>query len=114
MSRYKKIEEIKDDIETFEKTCSQSLDELIITLIREKDATIERWKTEAENQRVFWREHFYSIFQSAKEAIREDAITEFANRLKERMREVYPADIYDSDIDHIANEMKEENDEKKS
>jgi hypothetical protein len=30
-------------------------------------------------------------------------------KLKERMREVYPADIYDSDIDQIANELKGEN-----
>ena len=65
--------------------------------IAEKDAEIERLKK--------LHEGFTTKFKAEFKA---DAISEFAERLKERMREVYPADIYDSDIDQIAYELKGE------
>ena len=69
----------------------------IAAQFREKDAEIERLKK--------LHEGFATKFKAEFKA---DAITEFVEKLKERMREVYPADIYDSDIDQIACELKGE------
>ena len=81
----------------------------LVEQIEKKDAEIERWKTEAENQSVWWRDNFHSVFQSAKETIRAKAITEFAERLKahECLPE-YPWNepfVLARDIDQIAKEM---------
>ena len=51
-------------------------------VILKKDAEIERLKSEAENQSVLWRDHFHSVFQSAKETIRAEAIAEFVAELE--------------------------------
>lgn len=72
-----------------------------LALLREKDAEIERLTEENKSL----RDNTEVIIEMVTIA-RAEAITEFAERLKARMREVYPADIYDSDIDQIAKEMK--------
>ena len=93
-------------IEHLEKTMKDSIlsnTELLKNLnrlVEEKDAEIERLKK--------LHEGFATKFKAEFKA---DAISEFVDRLKERMREVYPADIYDSDIDEIAKEIKGELDE---
>ena len=76
--------------------CVHRLNKDALALLREKDAEIERLKK--------LHEGFATKFKAEFKA---DAITEFVEKLKERMREVYPADIYDSDVDQIANELKE-------
>ena len=78
-----------------------------LALLREKDAEIERLTKERDRAQAICVE-MGKLNQAEIAIARTDAITEFAERLKERMRQVYPADIYDSDIDQIANELKEE------
>lgn len=68
----------------------------IAAQFREKDAEIESLH------------HNLEVAIEMANLIRADVISEITERLKERMLEVYPADIYDSDIDQIANELKEE------
>ena len=80
---------------------------IVLSQLREKDAEIERLTKERDRAQAICVE-MGKLNQAEIAIARTDAITEFAERLKERMREVYPADIYDSDIDQIANELKEE------
>ena len=89
--------------------------QLQITIMK-KNAEIERCKTEAENQSILWRDHFHSIFKSAKETARADAINEFAGMLKYTLciNNEENTDFFDyaytlETIDKIAKEMKENN-----
>ena len=86
----------------FEMECHREFIPDVLALLREKDAEIERWKTEAENQSILWRDRFHSVFQSVKETIRADAITEFADKAKKRLPVISP-----SVFDQIAKEMME-------
>ena len=95
-----------------------------LALLREKDAEIERLTAENEfhkseieemskdrlelHKAIARMKKYDGQWKKDLETARADAITEFAEKLKERMREVYPADIYDSDIDQIAYELKGE------
>lgn len=46
-------------------------------------AEIERLKSECGNQSTLWKHNFESIFETAKETVREEAIKELAEKLKE-------------------------------
>jgi hypothetical protein len=82
--------------------------------IHERDSEIEKWKAECENQSVLWRDHFESIFESAKETVRAEAIKEFAERLKKRLENgpfwdwSYEYITMFNDIEEIEKEMTEE------
>lgn len=54
----------------------------IYQLYFEQQAKIERLVAECGNQSTLWRQNFESIFETAKETIKSEAIKEFAERLK--------------------------------
>lgn len=83
--------------------------------IHERDSEIEKWKAECENQSVLWRDHFESIFESAKETVRAKAIKEFAERVKDKVDDpwLYNGSFIDSIIDEVDDLVKEMTEEKK-
>ena len=92
--------------------CFAEIGKDLVDLINRQKAEIERWQEECGKQSVLWSKHFESIFESAKEVVRAEAITEFEERLKDRYADS-PADSYTtievlfSRIDQTAKEMKE-------
>lgn len=62
--------------------CISNLRNDALDLINRQKAEINRWESECGKQSVLWRSHFESIFETAKETIRAEAIKEFAERLK--------------------------------
>lgn len=97
-----------------------------LALLREKDAEIERLNKELDGQFEKWKiladkteRHYGELYEEAKQVVRADAITEFA----ERVKEVVYGDclieghtyyvINAASIDQIAKEMKEKHDESK-
>lgn len=75
-------------------------------------AEIERWRTECGNQSTLWSKHYESIFETAKETIKAEAIKEFEERLKERKYQSsdwshgeHTFVVEDDDIDDLVKEM---------
>ena len=62
-------------------SCNTMLDALDV-ILRQK-AEIERLQEECGKQSVLWSKHYESIFESAKEVVRAEALTDFAERLCE-------------------------------
>ena len=72
--------------------CITKLCEKALALLREKDAEIERLTKELDGQFEKWKilsektEKLYAdLYQDAKQVVRAEAITEFAERLKAKM-----------------------------
>ena len=78
-----------------------------IKLINRQKAEIERLEAECGNQSTLWSQHYESIFETAKETIKAEAVKEFAERLKEKERPTFPLamviDVYE--IDNLVKEM---------
>ncbi len=55
-----------------------------LSLIKELTEENERWKAEAENQSIFWRQHFESIYESAKETVKENTVRKMLEMVKRR------------------------------
>ena len=54
----------------------------VLDLINRQKAEIERLRDECGNQSTYWSKHYESIFETAKDVIKAEAIKEFAERLK--------------------------------
>lgn len=67
-------------------------------------AEIEKWKAECGNQSTLWSQHYESIFETAKETIKSEAIKEFAEKVYDEITE---AIINNSDV--IENRVKKHN-----
>lgn len=63
--------------------CIEGLPTLALDLINRQKAEIERLQEECGKQSVLWSKHYESIFESAKEVVRAEALTDFAERLCE-------------------------------
>ena len=50
--------------------------------IKELTEENERWRAEAENQSILWRQHFESIYESAKVTLKADTVRKMQERLK--------------------------------
>ncbi len=104
--------------------CKKELEEMSDDILDSVRAERDRYKAESEQYQTEMLKRSEEIERVEKDFwgsqadikmrladARAEAITEFAEKLKERMREAYPADIYDSDIDQISNELKGERNE---
>ena len=80
----------------------------VLDLINRQKAEIDKWKDECGNQSVLWARNYESIFETAKETIRAEAITEFEERLKDKSyTNNYCEEVVRmKDVDQIAKEMK--------
>lgn len=54
--------------------CLDKLNHSLLDLINRQQAEIERLVAECGNQSTLWRQHFESIFETAKETIKSEAI----------------------------------------
>lgn len=72
-----------------------------LDLINRQKEKIERLRAESGNQSTLWSQHYESLFETAKETIKVEAIKEFAERLKTDYGEF----VYLGDIDNLVKEM---------
>ena len=81
----------------------------VLALIKELTEENERWKAEAENQSILWRQHFESIYESAKKTLKADTVRKMHSEIEKRCIKggIYPAFVK-STIDQIAKEMLED------
>lgn len=85
-----------------------------LDLINRQKAEIERSIDECGKQSILWKQHFESIFETAKETARDEAIREFAERLKQQRMNVrghagcIESIVLVKEIDQIAKEMTED------
>jgi exonuclease VII large subunit len=107
----------------YETPCEAYLAKAALALLREKDAEIERLKEQqkridegfdevirASAQEVEgWKRHFESYYETTKETIRAEAITEFAERIVKAIHPEYPLSV--CQVYQIAKELKGANDD---
>ena len=74
-----------DNCPQHSRTCVDDLLHQSLDLINRQKAEIERWRTECGNQSTLWSKHYESIFETAKETIKAEAIKEFAERVREEL-----------------------------
>lgn len=65
------------------KGCRAELIAKALDLIKRQKAEIERLQKECGNQSTLWSKHFESIFETAKETIKAEAVREFAEKIYE-------------------------------
>ena len=84
-----------------------------LSLIKELTEENERLRAEAENQSILWKQHFESIYETAKETVRADTVRKMQERLKAEVHENVMGRkfimLYVEDIDQIAKELEGEN-----
>lgn len=92
--------------------CSDGLAKASLDHINRQKAEIERLRTECGNQSTLWSRHYESLFETAKETIKVEAIKEFAERLKEHKYQSsdwshgeHPFVVEEIDIDNLVKEM---------
>ena len=103
--------------------CLRQRDRDVLALIKRQREEIEKLIDECGSQSVLWRDHFASIYETAKETIkaearaeaRAEAIREFAERIKEQSYESidwshgeHPLVCEFEIVEEIAEEMTEE------
>ena len=93
--------------------CADQLKWAALVLIEKQKAEIERLIEECGKQSVLWRKHFESIFETAKETTRAEAVKEVVERLMTRAYVPKPYGygmVVDAlEIAHLAEEFKEGN-----
>ena len=68
----------------YESRKETSLEEVLELRLKVDELTEEneRWRAEAENQSILWRQHFESIYESVKETLKADTVRKMQERLK--------------------------------
>ena len=52
-----------------------------LSLIKELTEENEKWRTEAENQSILWKQYFKSIYETAKETVIADTVRDYREQL---------------------------------
>ena len=90
--------------------CSRQAMSGALALIRELTEENERLRAEAENQSVLWKQHFESIYETAKGTVKADTVRKMQERLKKAFNfghTIFEKSICDI-IDQVAKELLEE------
>ena len=70
-----------DELNQDEVNRAITMREKVLQIIEGKQLEVEKLMNECGNQGILWKQHFESIFESAKEVIKIEATKEFADRL---------------------------------
>ena len=78
-----------------------------IGIIEQLTEENERLRAEAENQSILWKQHFESIYETAKETLKADTVRKMVEKITEHATNGYPRKVRLDVIDQIAKEMEE-------
>ena len=86
--------------------CRKALMEYALSLINELTEENERLINECGNQSILWRQHFNSLYETAKYTLKADTVREMQTEIEARCIKggIYPAFVKRT-IDRIAEEM---------
>ena len=103
-----------EDCPFYGKRCAAFLPQVALNLIKRYKAENERFEKENNAQFDKWKrldertkERYAELYEEAKGVVRTEAIKEFAERLKEKIRVMDRIIIYGEDIDNLVKEMTE-------
>ena len=88
-------------------SCRDALSRDALSLINELTEVNERLRAEVENQSILWKQHFESIYETAKETLKADTVRKMVEKITEHATNGYPRKVRLDVIDQIAKEMEE-------